>query len=104
MRDSGSELHISFIDLVKAFDTVEWDLMFQILQAMGFPNQIVLVIRSLYKQTRFKVKWLSPPGPGSGTELFCIISPIKPPQYDVIFDTPVLQTYLGRQNRPRQNP
>jgi len=52
----GDELHVGYIDLVKAFDTVDWDFLFRIMGVMGFPDKIINVIRALYRQTRFRVK------------------------------------------------
>jgi len=53
---SGNQLHVGFIDLVKAFDTVDWSFLFEIMRAMGFPENMIAVISSLYAQTRFRVK------------------------------------------------
>jgi len=57
MREQGRELYIGYIDLVKAVDTVNLNMLFDIMTAMGFPKQLVSIIRNLYSQTtRFKVK------------------------------------------------
>jgi len=50
------ELHVGYIDLVKAFDTVDWQFLYEIMRGMGFPEEMIEIISDLYEQTRFRVK------------------------------------------------
>jgi hypothetical protein len=44
-----------FVDLVKAFDTIDRELMFQILSKFGIPESMIYVIRRLYDETEIKI-------------------------------------------------
>ena len=45
-----------FIDLVKAFDTIDHDLMFAALKKYGFPDPLINVIKKMYKKFALKSK------------------------------------------------
>jgi hypothetical protein len=44
-----------FVNLVKAFDTVDRELMFQILAKCGIPESMIYVIRHLYDDNKIKI-------------------------------------------------
>jgi hypothetical protein len=44
-----------FVDLVKAFDTIDRELMFQILAKFGIPESMIYVIRRLYDENQIKL-------------------------------------------------
>jgi hypothetical protein len=48
-------LYIMFVDLVKAYDTVNHELLFQILERYGAPNKYVDAIRRLYSSLIAKI-------------------------------------------------
>ncbi|KAI5747504.1 hypothetical protein M8J77_015356 [Diaphorina citri] len=51
-----SELHISFIDLEKAFDKVPWNLLWSILEKKNVNRRLVLGIKSFYRSCRNQVR------------------------------------------------
>jgi hypothetical protein len=53
-----------FVDLVKAFDTIDRELMFQILAKFGIPESMIYVIRRLYDENQIKLSM--------GTEMGCV--------------------------------
>mmetsp|Transcript_1493 Transcript_1493/g.2313 ORF Transcript_1493/g.2313 Transcript_1493/m.2313 type:complete len:881 (+) Transcript_1493:452-3094(+) len=55
-RQHGLESHAIFIDLVKAFDTVNHELLCQILSKYGLPAPIVNLVRKLYNNCQVKIK------------------------------------------------
>jgi hypothetical protein len=48
-RQHGVETYALFVDLVKAFDTVQHPLLFEILKRYGVPNSLVKVIEKMYR-------------------------------------------------------
>ena len=81
IRDARGELHTAFIDFSKAFDSVNWELLFHILTIAGVPVKLVKVIRALYTQSSFRVR-LGGGGvseaicPTVGVRQGCILSPM----------------------------
>ena len=53
-RHHGKETYVLFVDLVKAFDTVDHEVLFQILAKYGIPPALITVIRKMYKDCRIK--------------------------------------------------
>jgi hypothetical protein len=56
-RQHGLEFHAIFIDLVKAFDTVNHDLLCQILEKYALPPPLVQVIKKIYSNCKVKIKF-----------------------------------------------
>jgi len=54
-REFNLETHIAFLDLEKAFDRVNWNQLWQILNKRGIPYHLIEVIKSLYKNTSVKI-------------------------------------------------
>jgi hypothetical protein len=52
----GLELYAIFIDLVKAFDTVQHDLLCKILNKYGLPDNLVKNVAKLYRNCTVKIK------------------------------------------------
>jgi hypothetical protein len=46
---------VLFIDLVKAFDTIDRELLFEILSKFGIPQSMIYVIRRLYTDMEIKI-------------------------------------------------
>ena len=55
-RQHGMESYAVFVDLVKAFDTVNHDLLGQILLKYGLPPTLVQNVKKLYNNCRVKIK------------------------------------------------
>ena len=60
---------IIFADFSKAFDSIDWSKMEQILETYGIPNQIIKAIMTMHKNTQAFVK-----SPDGDTEFFDIIA------------------------------
>ena len=60
MRKFNKEVTICFVDFRKAFDSINRDLMFKILQLYGIPSKIIEAIRALYINTTATI--ISPDG------------------------------------------
>ena len=69
MKNGNKELTIVFVDFKKAFDSINRDVMFEILALYGIPDKIIKAIKALYTNTKAKV--ISPDGE---TELFDIVA------------------------------
>lgn len=50
-REFNCETHLAFIDLEKAFDNIDRELLWNILIRRGYPKHLVEAIKSLYKET-----------------------------------------------------
>ena len=57
VRNSNKEVFITFIDYSKAFDSVGHQHLFQTMIKMGFPNHLVSLIASLYKDQKTTIRW-----------------------------------------------
>jgi len=55
VRAQGQEAWLVFIDLVKAFDSVDREAMCDILLKYGAPPSLVRVVRSMHRETRMKM-------------------------------------------------
>ena len=53
-RHHGKETYVLFVDLIKAFDTVDHEVLFQILAKYGIPPALITVIKKMYKDCRIK--------------------------------------------------
>ena len=54
-REQHQELHLIFVDLVKAFDTVSRATLWQLLLRIGIPPKIVNIIRSFHEGMQAQV-------------------------------------------------
>ena len=69
IRAKKQQVTLLFVDFTKAFDSIHWGKMEQILLAYGLPKETVAAITILYRNT--KVKVCSPDG---DTEYFNIVA------------------------------
>ena len=54
-REHQKDLHIAFIDFTKAFDCVNRELLFFILEKIGCPVKMTKIIKALYFNVKAKV-------------------------------------------------
>ena len=54
--ERGTPSHVIYVDLVKAYDTVNHELLFEILARYGAPSEYINVIRRLYSNLEVKIK------------------------------------------------
>src|SRR5215475_4051120 len=54
-REFNLETHMAFLDLEKAFDRVNRNQLWQILNRRGIPYRLIEVIKSLYKNTSVQI-------------------------------------------------
>jgi len=47
-RHHGLEAHVLFIDLIKAFNLVNYEIMYKIITKYGVPDQLVKIIRKMH--------------------------------------------------------
>ena len=76
---AGQPIYSCFIDLVKAFDTCEWSIIFETLEGLNVPKNIISVIKKLYTNTVYSVKGTEdntePFGGCAGVKQGCVLSP-----------------------------
>ena len=78
-REHNKDLFLCFVDYTKAFDTVAHDILWKNMQDMGFPEHIILLLKSMYSDQKAAVRttygltdWFDI---GQGVRQGCIISP-----------------------------
>ena len=49
-RENSKDLYLCFIDYTKAFDMVIHELLWKDMQSMGFPEHIILLLKSMYDE------------------------------------------------------
>ena len=80
MREEGIPFYTCFIDFKKAFDSVNWDVLFHILRIAGVPQKLITILRSLYDQSSFRVRTTEGLSdhikPVLGVRQGCILSPM----------------------------
>ena len=102
-RKAGVSLHMCFVDLQKAYDTVDRTLLWQVLTRIGVPPQMIAVIRQFHDGMRACVR----PDDGVCSDWFeveqglrqgCVLSPLL---FNIFFAA-VLNVVLQRfsENRP----
>ena len=70
-RDLQKNIYFCFIDYTKAFDCVDHNKMWKILQEMGIPEHLTCLLRNLYKVQEATVRT----GHGKGVHQGCMLSP-----------------------------
>jgi hypothetical protein len=53
LRNANHDAEVMFVDLVKAFDRVNSELLFALLPLFGVPEKLIAVIRKLYTDVEF---------------------------------------------------
>ena len=78
-ESSGKNIYFCFIDYAKAFDYVDHNKLWKILQEMGIPDHLICLLRNLYAGQKATVRtghgttdWLQT---GKGVCQGCILSP-----------------------------
>jgi hypothetical protein len=80
-KQRARDLYIGFVDLKKAFDSVNREALFRILQQhYGLPAALVAMIRVLYTGTKMTVAWADgfsdPFAVDTGVKQGCVLSPL----------------------------
>ena len=52
----GKPMVYNFVDFKKAFDSLDWSVMWQVMEAQGMPNKIVNIIKELYNNATIAVR------------------------------------------------
>jgi hypothetical protein len=79
LKNANYSTYVLFVDLVKAFDTVNRELIFQILPLYGVPKEMIDVIKKLYKDVEFTTtsgKASASAAYTSGVKQGCPLSPV----------------------------
>ena len=48
MKQTGRSGYLLAVDFEKAFDSLEWDYLWHALEAFGFPNEFINLLKMLY--------------------------------------------------------
>ena len=70
-REFQKNIHFCFIDYIKAFDYVDHNKLWKILQEMGIPDHLICLLRNLYAGQEAKTDWFQI---GKGVHQGCILS------------------------------
>ena len=57
LREHGKSAYCIFVDLVKAYDTVNREMLWLVLSRYGVPNAIIIVLKKLYNNTTIFMKF-----------------------------------------------
>lgn len=79
-NEHNQDLFVAFIDLAKAFDTVNRDLLWQILERFGTPPKFLSVLKKLHEDTQATVlaygERSEPFNINVGVKQGCVIAPV----------------------------
>ena len=56
-RHRKGSLYLSFIDVQKAYDSVDRSMLWRRLEEMGIPSSVVAILQSLYQDTTRRITW-----------------------------------------------
>jgi hypothetical protein len=56
LSESGQDAYVLFVDIIKAFDTVNREMLWQILAKYGIPSNLISVIKKLYNDITVKFR------------------------------------------------
>ena len=48
-KESDKSTRVVFVDLIKAFNSINHKLLFSILEKIGIPDRVIMVMKNLYK-------------------------------------------------------
>ena len=78
-RKENKDLYICYIDIEKAYDKVDREVLFKVLEKVGLPVKVINIIRSLYRDTKalyslgeFETDWVDIK---NGVRQGCVLSP-----------------------------
>jgi len=78
-REFNLETHIAFIDFEKAFDRVDRNKLFEIMEKRGYPKHLIRAVKSMYTNTNITIKMQSheskPIKTNQGLKQGCSMSP-----------------------------
>ena len=80
-RKAGVPLFLCFIDIHKAYDSVAWNLLWQVLSRLGVPPQMITVIREFHDGMKACVRssdgtCSKPFDVNKGLRQGCVLSPL----------------------------
>ena len=85
LREKNQELYMVFVDLTKAFDTVNREALWEVPRKLGIPNSMLSVLISFHQSTKGAVvsggKVSELFGVSSGTKQVCVMAPVLFPLY-----------------------
>lgn len=53
LREHEQEVHVLFVDLVKAFDSVNQELLWKILKIYGIPEEVIIILNELHNNVTY---------------------------------------------------
>ena len=56
LREHQQEAHVLFIDLVKAYDSVNRELLWKILKLFGIPDNLIIILKKLHSNVTYIMK------------------------------------------------
>lgn len=56
-REKEIALYLAFLDITKAYDSVDRETMWKILEIIGFPTKILSIFKLLYGEASCKIRW-----------------------------------------------
>ena len=80
-REAGVPLFLCFIDIQKAYDSVDWNLLWQVLFHLGVPPQMITVIRKFHDGMKVCIRssdgtCSKPFDVNQGLRQGCVLSPL----------------------------
>ena len=54
-KETDKSTWVLFVDLIKAFDSINHELLFKLLEKFGIPDRVIMVIKNLYKILKTKL-------------------------------------------------
>jgi hypothetical protein len=58
LREHDQEAYVIFVDLVKAYDTVNRELLWKTMEKLGVPKKLIQVIQKLYEKVEYHMNFL----------------------------------------------
>ena len=54
-NETDKSTWVVFVDLIKAFDSINHELLFKLIGKFGIPDKVVMVVKNLYKKIKIKL-------------------------------------------------
>ena len=55
-KETDKGIWVVFVDLIKAFNSINHELLFKLLEKIGIHDRVIMVIKNLYKKFKIKLK------------------------------------------------
>lgn len=98
-REHNLKLYLCFVDYTKAFDSVNWSLLWRVMGEMGVPKHLIFLIKRLYQHNNAKVRTGQTVSRafkvGAGVRQGCILSPLLYNIYSEYIMRKVLDDWEG---------